>query len=72
MVIACSSILTIAFRPDMSMMVPVDAAHGVSEWLLPIARTGAGYLFESRRISWSSATLFGFTYTCGVVTMPPS
>ena len=30
-VMAAGSILTIAFRPDMSMIVPVEAAHGVSE-----------------------------------------
>ena len=47
--------------------VPVDATHGVSEWLLPIARTGAGYLSVSRRISCRSSTRFGFTSTCGAM-----
>ena len=36
------SIFRILLKPSMLTMVPLDEAHGVSEWLLPIARTGPG------------------------------
>ena len=71
-VIVSVSILTTWFKSAMLTIVPVDAAQGVSEWLLPKARTGLGYRVVSRRIACSSSTLFGCTYSWGVVTIAPS
>jgi hypothetical protein len=39
---ATGSIFTIFVMPAMLTIVPDDDAHGVSEWLLPRARTGLG------------------------------
>jgi hypothetical protein len=56
----------------MSTIVPSDAAHGVSEWKLPIARTGLGKRSRSRSTVCSSATVRGRTSLWGVLTTPPS
>ncbi len=57
---------------DSRTTVPVDEGQGVSEWKLPMARTGLGYRSISRRTACSSATLAGVTTVRGLVVMPPS
>ena len=41
-VIALVSTSSTRFKPFISITVPVDAGQGVSEWKLPMARTGLG------------------------------
>ena len=56
----------------MSTTVPSEAAQGVSEWKLPIGRTGLGKRSGSRMMPASQSTVRGRTTDFGVLTTPPS